>query len=197
MRTLPAVTIILSLLGGVRPGLADSWVVVPGEAQTVGFHSKAPLESFDGSTHGVTGAVTLDPAAPHDGFAIEIRVDLVSLDTGIAMRNQNMRENHLHTDRFPQATFRADSITAGADAALGDGASHDLTVAGVLDLHGTKRAISVVLTLLVDQDGLLHIAGGFPVSLSDYGIPRPRFLFAKLGEVQQVFVDLRGTRPTP
>ncbi|MBK9304990.1 MAG: YceI family protein [bacterium] len=37
-------------------------------------------------------------------------VDLAALDTGIGLRNRHMRENHLETDRFPQAVFRGARI---------------------------------------------------------------------------------------
>jgi polyisoprenoid-binding protein YceI len=196
MRKLHAATLVLLLLALVARVSADSWVVAPGETQTVGFRSKAPLESFEGSTHTVTGVITLDPEALGDEVAIEVRVDLTSIDTGISMRDRHMRENHLHTDRFPHATFRADSVTGGTGAVLTDGALHEVTVAGELDLHGVKRPVSVVLGLRMDEDRALHITSGFPVALADHDIPRPQFLFAKLGEVQQVFVKLEATIPT-
>ena len=36
----------------------------------------------------------------------------------------------------------------------------------------------------------MHFQAEFPVSLEDHDIPRPRFLFAKLGQVQRVLVDI-------
>ena len=195
MRTPRCAAIVLLLLGPATAARAESWVVTAGDVQTVGFRSKAPLESFEGSTHDVNGSITLDPAFPGSGFTIEVRVGLASIDTGIALRNRHMRENHLHTDRFPLATFRGDSVAGAGDALLEDHAPHDITVVGELEVHGVKRPVSVVLTLRLDPDGVLHISCEFPVSLSEYDIPRPRFLFAKLGEVQQVFADLAATIP--
>lgn len=179
--------------------LAARWSVAPGEGQKVGFHSTAPMESFDGTTDQVRGFVELDEAAVGDSIGIEVRVDMASLDTGIGMRNRHMRENHLHTERFPEAVFRGGRVTAGAGTDLRDGASHEIAVAGQLDLHGVVKDATVTLTLTrgpagEGKDGAagdaLRIAAEFPVALADHDIPRPRFLFAKLGEVQRVYVGL-------
>jgi len=53
------------------------------------------------------------------------------------------------------------------------------------------------LTLPVDLvwDGkTIRLAAEFPVSLAEHGIPRPRFLVLKLGEVQQVSVSVVADR---
>jgi polyisoprenoid-binding protein YceI len=200
VRTLFILAVIVSASTAPGPGHAAAWILDPGHAQTVGFRSKAPLETFEGSTHRVTGHVTLDPAAIGDSLEIEVRVDLASLDTGLAMRDRNMRENHLHTDRFPYATFHAGIVTDGAGTDLRDGEPHDIALSGTLDLHGVKRPVSVSLTVRLGAEGdaapderhepRLRITTRFPVALADYDIPRPRFLFAKLAEVQLVSVDL-------
>jgi len=202
-----AAAVLLAPLAVPEDARAARWSVSPGEEQVVGFHSKAPLESFDGTTHDVSGFVELDPAAIGDSLAIEIRVDMASLDTGIAMRNRHMRENHLHTDRFPAATFRGGRVTAGGGSDLRDGETHAVSVEGELELHGVARAVTVELRLTLGggparegADGAparLRVEAEFPVALSDHDIPRPRFLFAKLGEVQSVYADVTGAAAGP
>lgn len=178
--------------GGATASGAD-YVITPGDAQTVGFESKAPLETFQGRTHEVSGHLSLDPVSIGEAIDLEVRVDLASLDTGLGMRNRHMRENHLHTDRFPFATFRGGAVTEGGGTDLRDGEPHQLTVSGRLDLHGVDREVSISMTLLASSDDAgeaVRITCEFPVVLSDYDIPRPRFLFAKLGDVQRVFVEI-------
>ena len=80
------------------------------EACEVKFTSKAAMESFDGKTRMISGRVTLDPAALGDSLVIAMDVDMTTLDTGIALRNRHMRENHLHTEQFPTATFAGAKI---------------------------------------------------------------------------------------
>jgi len=205
MRTLHLLAaLVVAAAPAIDPARAGvmTYVIVPGETQTVGFESKAPLETFEGRTHVVTGHVALDPESVGDTVDLEVHVDMASLDTGLSMRNRHMRENHLHTDRFPFATFRGGAVTEGADARLADGEKHVVTVTGELDLHGVKREVAVPLELRLERtesepDGQVRITATFPVALADHDIPRPRFLFAKLGEVQRVFVDLVAGRATP
>lgn len=198
-----AVTVLLASLLSASAANAGRWWVAPGAGQQVGFHSKAPVESFDGRTDRVQGIVALDETSVGDSIAIEVRVDMASLDTGIGMRNRHMRDNHLHTDRFPEAVFRGGRVTSGAGVDLRDGEAHDLGVEGVLELHGVSRPVSLVLraTLVgigeADVTSGLRIATEFPVSLADYDIPRPQFLFAKLGEVQRVYADLIAVEDEP
>ena len=78
------------------------------------FVSKATVESFEGRTREAVGSIELDPAALPDSLALRVQVDVATLDTGIALRNRHMRENHLHTDRFPHATFTGVKILEGA-----------------------------------------------------------------------------------
>jgi len=130
IRALPGSFLLLSLLLP-RAGLAspERYVVRGGdEGSTVEFVSKAAMETFKGKTRAVSGTLRLDPAALVDTLTISISVDLASLDTGIALRNRHMRENHLHTDRFPLATFEGARIVEGGGA-LEAGQSRRVTLA--------------------------------------------------------------------
>ncbi len=156
------------------------------------FVSKAPLESFEGKTARVIGSVVLDPATIGEALEIRVQVAMASLDTGIGLRNRHMRENHLHTDRFPHATFTGGEVLHGAGVDLRDGRPHEVLLRGQMELHGVRRAIEVPLRLTYRDEGpgRLQLWSEFEISLSDYEIPRPRFLMLKLGEVQKVRVDL-------
>jgi polyisoprenoid-binding protein YceI len=174
--------------------LAEPFRIGPEAGQcVVVFESSAPMESFEGRTSQVSGVVDLDPAALGETFALTVEVDMTSLDTGIGMRNTHMRENHLHTERFPKAVFTAAKIVEGAGTSLLDGQPHALKVRGTMSLHGVDRTVELPLrvTRSESQGGpRLRIESSFEVSLADYGIPRPKFLVMKLNEVQKVHVEL-------
>jgi polyisoprenoid-binding protein YceI len=158
------------------------------------FESSAPMETFDGRTDRATGTVHLD-GDDAGTLQLTVTVDLTSLDTGIGLRNRHMRENHLHTDRFPNAVFTSTQVLSGADAALAGGAPVQLTVEGTLDLHGVTRTIQVPVTLTRsngDDGARLHVEGRFDVALADHEIPRPKMLMLKLDEIQKVRVDLHA-----
>lgn len=174
---------------------AELFEIAPGgKSQLVRFDSKAPAESFGGTTHTVRGTVRVDPTAIGDSLDVWVEVDLASLDTGIGMRNQHMRENHLHTDRFPVATFRGGKVTKLSKPSLAPGETATFDIAGTFDLHGVARAITVPveMTLEAGEPAALHVVTRFKVKLSDHQIPRPQFLVMKLDEVQAITFDVRA-----
>ena len=182
-----------------RVAAAASFRIDPGDRRNLArFESKAPLESFDGKTHRVSGWIVWDPAAPGDSAEVRVEVDLATLDTGIALRNQHMRDNHLETDRYPRAYFRGGRLT-GAVAPLAHGRPAQIEIAGELEVHGVVRPLRAVATVtLTEEEGapVLHVACRFPLALADFAIKRPQFLMLKLGDVQQVTLDVRARAET-
>ena len=164
----------------VRPGSDGTEIV---------FASKAPMESFEGRTKQIQGVILLDPAALGDSIEVRIEVDLASLDTGISLRNQHMRENHLQTATYPKATFGGATLT-GFPKSLVSGETAHGTGRGSFDLHGVVRPIEADVALTLRADGSLAVHATFQVFLADYGIDRPKFLLLKLDEKQQITVDL-------
>jgi polyisoprenoid-binding protein YceI len=161
----------------------------------VSFLSKATTDTFRGKTRNVRGHFILDPAHVSDSVTVAVEVDLVSIDSGNADRDLNMRENHLHTARFPTTTFRGGRILKGAGTDLTGGGAHEVLLAGELDLHGVTRVLEVPVELEYREDNgqpCVRAKTTFPVLLSDHEIPRPRFLFLKLSQKQVVTLDLLG-----
>ena len=194
-----AVLAILATFESI-PAEAERFVIMPGGEETlVAFESRAPLESFTGRTRSVRGLIDLTPSAIGDSVSVHVDVEMASLDTGIGKRNADMRENHLETDRYPTATFRGASLAGDAPRALADGQSTEVRMTGQLTLHGVTRRIELVVALTYERDvagATLRARTRFPVLLADYEIPRPKFLFMKLGEEQQVTVDVLARATT-
>lgn len=184
------VLFLAALAAIARPALAGSYTIVPGGENAVRFRSEAPLESFEGKTDRAAGTILVDPddlTAPIDVYVV---VDLASLDTGIALRNRHMRENHLHTDRFPEAVFTASRVDSAPAGMLPPGASVRCVVAGNFALHGVTKPLTVPVSIVRRPDGALEVDARFEVDLSDFEIPRPKFLLLKLDEVQHVTIHL-------
>lgn len=156
----------------------------------VQFESDAPLETVVGTTHTITGFVELDPLSDGAGARSEIHVDLVSLRTGIELRDRHMRENHLETDRFPETVFSLSSIALPAGG-LQEGVRTSVLVKGSLLLHGVTRSIQpeTFITYRQSPSGpVLSVESSFAINLKDFDIKRPQFLVMKLAEEQQVSV---------
>jgi len=176
----------------VRPVHAEHYEIKGGDANLVKFESKAPVETFEGKTHSVSGTLDLDPAALTDSVTLSVSVEMTKLETGIALRDKDMRENHLHCKKYPTATFHAGKIVEGGGGALTAGKPKHVTLAGQLTIHGVTKDVQVPVDLTWDGMASVKIASEFPVALADYSIPRPQFLVMKLGDVQKVSVALQA-----
>jgi polyisoprenoid-binding protein YceI len=196
--------LLVGLLSSVAHAAGD-FVISPGEPNLVVFESKTPLETFQGRTRQVQGRLALDPEALGDSIDVVVEVELASLDTGLEIRNRHMRDNHLHTDRFPKAVFRGGGISGLDRQRLDPGERVSFTIHGTLDLHDVEHGMQAAVTMIynVDDTGTwLDLIARFEVSLADYDIPRPSFLVMKLNDIQAVKVELvarprDGARPDP
>lgn len=189
MRRIVVTLLLCAALSGVAS--AAEFRVTPGGDNKVSFVSKAAMESFEGKTKRLEGRIVADPAALGDSATVHFEVDLASLDTGIAKRNQHMRESHLETGKYPKAIFDGVAVRGPSNPTLPAGKPVPLDVEGTFTLHGVARRLRLTVTALYKPDGhggRIEFRTTFPVSLDDYQISRPQFLFLKLAEVQQVKV---------
>lgn len=191
-RTFLAMSVALAVLAVWAPTQAATarWQVKPGDGTRVEFVSKAPMETFTGRTKQVGGACTCDIARLSGDITLELAVDMATFDTGLSKRNQHMRENHLHTDRFPKAWLRGGVLKANAASDLPVGGAVSVEFSGELELHGIRRPVVVPLELSRPTEGTITVRGEFPILLADYGIPRPQMLLMKLAEEQRVRVSI-------
>lgn len=188
----PASAIAAALLFITAPsaGRAATFLVHPGGENKVSFTSRAAMESFEGKTSRLEGSIVVDPATVGDSATVHFEVDLASLDTGIAKRNQHMREAHLETATYPKAVFDGVAIRPGSGA-LSSGKPVTLDVEGTFTLHGVAHRIQLTVVAAYKRSGKedrIEFQTAFPVALADYRISRPQFLFLKLADVQQVRV---------
>jgi polyisoprenoid-binding protein YceI len=159
-------------------------------ANQITFTSDAPLEEIVGKTSDAAGFITL-PDGSTPGSA-EIHVELATLTTGLSLRDKHMRENHLETEKFPQAVFKLTSLEIPGGA-LVEGKKTAVTVTGNMMLHGVEREITPIAWLTLNGSQLT-IESKFSVSLQDYQIDRPEFLVMKLSEEQRIDVKLVAER---
>jgi polyisoprenoid-binding protein YceI len=166
---------------------AASYVLDAKAKNRVEFHSKATLESFSGKAKSITAELDVDPEKPMAARG-KVTVDLRTLDTGIDLRNKHMRENHLHTDSFPSAVFTLDSISGNGELSA-DGPT-PLAIHGQMTIHGVTKSVTTPATLSAAGTRGMRIQTEFPLKITEYGIPRPEFLFLKLAEEVRIIVDL-------
>lgn len=151
----------------------------------VKFISDAPVEDFEGTTEKIDGYVVTDGFDNLVGAEMYFEVDLKSVDTGIGLRNRHMRENYLHTDKYPMTWFKGKIINAVKE---NDGRAK-VTVEGDMFIHGVTKKIKVEGYISTNNQGSYRLQSKFDVKLTDYKIEVPQFMFMRISEVIQLVLD--------
>ena len=140
------------------------------------------------TTHGTfkleRGTITADPATGKAGGSIV--VDARSGDTGIGARDNDMRENVLEAQKYPEITFAPQHFTLE----MGSGGQFQATMQGVLTLHGGKHDVALTAQGQLVGDNLTATAH-FSVPYVEWGMEDPSILF--LTVAKQVDIDIATT----
>jgi polyisoprenoid-binding protein YceI len=159
------------VLVGATVATPNTWRVGRGDVRvtcpmTIGGSFDAKTTALSGSvTAGAAGSSTLDGS-----FAVDLR----TLDTGIGLRNEHLRERYLEVTRGPgYDTATVSQINLKGLDPRAPGGNGSFT--GVLTLHGVEKPITGSVDVHQTRGGL-RITASFPVNLSDYDIPEPRYL---------------------
>ena len=146
----------------------------------VRFTSSTAIDEFEGTTERLDGLVLLNTEELTDrtgGAESEIyfEVDLASLDTGIGMRDRQMRNSYLEVDRYPYAAFGGtiEQVTSLP------GEMFQVTTQGILGIHGIEQERALTCNLATVNEGY-RVNCAFPVFLSDHDIEIPKLMFLKL-----------------
>lgn len=131
----------------------------------VGFQASGPAGlKIEGST--------TDLKVSDDGTNVALDVPLQNLSTGIALRDQHMRDKYLEVTKFPSATL---IVARGALKIPAAGAGVELDVPGTLQLHGQSRPVTVHYDAKGDATGCAA-HGRFRINMNDFGITVPTYL---------------------
>lgn len=169
-------TLVLFFVGSVQ---AVEFQVDPNAGNLVKFISDAPLEDFEGRTDKIDGYIFWDGADFSQNSELYFEVDLKSIDTGIGLRNRHMRENYLHTDRYP-FTHYSGKITRVEKR---DSILYNVVTEGLIFIHGVERKLIANGKILKTGKNTYQITTNFEVKLPDFNIEVPQLMFMKINEV--------------
>lgn len=151
---------------------------------SVKFISDAPVEDFEGKTDKIDGYIMIDRIEELTGAEMYFEVDLNSIDTGIGLRNRHMREDYLHTDKYPFTHFEGKIVESKMESK----GKYKVKASGKMFIHGVTKNISVDGTVQYAEDGY-RVITKFPIKLTDYEIEVPSFMFMKISEIMQLELD--------
>lgn len=177
-------------MSAVHPATAEStvdgvalapgrWTVDPGHAEVTFVGRHFGLTKVRGRFTGIDGSVDVEPDI--DASVIEVTIDVASVESGSADRDDHLRSSDLFDiATFPTATFRSTAIHSVGVTGTIDG---DLTIKGVtrpvtldveflgtaIDPSDNERAVFSASTVINREDfgvswNVILDAGGLMVS---------------------------------
>jgi polyisoprenoid-binding protein YceI len=176
-------TLVALFLVGATSVAAGTWRAGQGDVRVI-----CPMTiggSFDAKTTALSGSVTAS-ASRSPTFDGSLAVDLRTLDTGIGLRNEHLREKFLEVTKGPgydQAVLsEIDLKDLNADTPDGKG-----SFTGSLTLHGVTKTVTGPVDVRQGGAGL-RVKASFPLNLSEYNISAPRYLGVGVKNTVQVEV---------
>lgn len=147
--------------------------------------------SFEARTTALSGSVTAGSSGSRT-FDGTLSVNLRTLDTGIDLRNEHLRENYLEVGKgpgFDSATLsEIDLDQFNPDAPEGKG-----SFTGLLTLHGVTRSVTGAVDVRPVGAGL-RVKATFPVDVTAYSIRKPRYLGIGVKDIVEVEVTFTVSR---
>ena len=197
-----AAAVLIALTAATLRADSHVYTIAKGGSNVVEFHAEDSYDSFDGKTSDVSGTIVADPTNPAAG-SVQVSINVDALDTGVSLRNKEMRERFLQTDKFGTATFKSVSVVGPPSVALNQPV--DVSVTGDLTLHGVTKRMTISVRVVLIPDGRIHATSSFKIHMPDFGISVPHNLLVTVNDDVPVRLDVgevtwagvRRTQPLP
>jgi len=118
----------------------------------------------------------------------ETTLQLKSLDTGIEMRNDHMKNNYLHVSKHPEAKLKIEPISIPKSEQPSLEVKENFK--GILTLHGVEKPIEGK-SALTKKDGKWAGQFEFGLNLEDFKIEIPSYLGITVSKEVTVKVDIQ------
>lgn len=121
---------------------------------------------MSGRFNDFSGTFSYDADKP-EASKVEVTIDAASVDTNFAERDKHLREKFLHTDKYPQATFKSKSFKQQEDGSL--------VMVGDFTLHGVTKELTIPVEKVGEGDDpwggyRAGFVGETKFTIADYGI---------------------------
>ena len=188
-RVLAGLCAVLAWAGPVVAAETAAWRIDRGDVKIL-----VPLRpggAFTATTASMNGTLSLAGEKPAR-LAGEIAVALASIDTGIALRNQHLREKYLEVAKGPgfDTAVVSDIRFREADGEAYQGSSG---FTGALLLHGVKHAIDGTADIR-HQGNDRRVKAVFSLVMSEFGITAPMYLGVGVADKLLVTVEFLAVR---
>lgn len=110
---------------------------------------------------------------------------VATLDTGIDLRNEHMREKYLHVKEHPTAKLEIKNLELKEEFSAAKPKIGESPFTGDLTLHGVTKPVTGTFTVGDKRD----VTAAFKIKLSDFNIDIPKYLGVTVAD--EVNVDVK------
>lgn len=111
---------------------------------------------------------------------------MATLDTGIEMRNEHMREKYLQVKEFPTAKLEIKELTLKEDFNPAKPKAGEQPFEGQLTMHGQTKPVSGTFTVGEKRD----VGAEFKIKLSDFKVDIPKYLGVTVADEVKIEVKI-------
>ncbi len=115
----------------------------------------------------------------------EVKFSLNTLDTGIDLRNEHMKEKYLETGKHPVATLTIKELPVPEGWSKEKPQVKETPFKGELDLHGEKRTVEGVFEITGDKE----LKAKMELKISDYKIDIPSYLGVTVADTVKIQIN--------
>lgn len=162
---------------------------------SMGFHAVGHPSALkiNGTGTGPKGSLIWNSAGQVIGDLI---LDMTSLDSGIGMRTNHMKEKYLEVEKFPTAKLTLTDVSLPSADFGKDFSESNVPFKGNLFLHGVTKPVTG--TAKIEQSGkTMTVHAEFAVKISDYAIAVPVFAGITVADDVSLVIDSKAAVSPP
>jgi polyisoprenoid-binding protein YceI len=154
----------------------------------VTFTAFAPIrkDGVHGTTRQVRGSLQV-PGGRLDRAKVEVRIPILSFRGKPEMIQHACKA--VRAARFPEVVFKGERIAVTSSESRPDGNHVAGKIKGTLDFHGIRKPIEAPFQAVVAKDGA-KVSTEFPVSLTEFGVEKPKIMFVEVDDAVKISADL-------
>lgn len=190
--TLKTLSLVAALAAGFATAAAQAATVPVQSSQgKIEFHAvgRPSMIKINGEGKGPEGTLALEGSK----VSGELTFDMTSLQSGIEMRDEHMKNKYLEVGKYPQAKLRLTEVALPANWSAKTPAVKEAVFKGDLTMHGQTKPVSGTFDLEGDA-AKMSAKANFEINIAEFGIEIPKYLGITVKNevpVELTFNDLR------
>ncbi len=150
---------------------------------SISFFAGTPIEDIDAKNEKAVSFINLSTGE------VIVSITNTAFEFKRPLMQDHFNENYMESAKFPKSEFKGKIDNAGT-IAWGSGQQYDVTVTGVLNIHGVEKKRTLPAHVTCDKDRVLADIQ-FKVPLAEHNIDRPKILWEKLADTVNIRANFR------